>query len=718
MSCRQRRNKVKPGRDRSLALWFVGLAAWFLATAPAMARSAQGAAETEFLKARGKYYSLITSRQTGDETEWQVCVEMFRKVSTNYPESRRAADALFTEGLLYWNMHQRFGRQENLYQAVQAYERLVDNHPRNPLADDALYNIGVIYYKDMGDKDRAVNVLERLKNDYPRSEMATQARQLLTKIRDGASTPAAPSVTPPSTSPSFLPSGTSRYQAPKLDKPEQPSAITETPTAPAPKSMTTSAIADSTAPLKIEDIRFWSNPDYTRVSIYLNHGASFSHRMLKKDPQLKTPYRLYVDVNGAKLASGIQREISIKDSLLQQVRSGQFKPEVARVVLDMNSVYDYQISSRNDPDRIIIDIQGQQPKPHPLPTPSEPIAVAPEPTPTTPNYAPQFSADKPTNFFQGEEAKQAAQPTPSPTPTTLTPPIAPQIAAVPTSTPTSSSVQPSMDPVASAIAVASAPTATPTPPAIIKSGELKQSSAVDLKSVSSYRTIIIDAGHGGDDPGAKGPSGTMEKEVVLDIALKLRDALANYKGVRVVMTRDSDIFIPLQQRSLIANQARGDLFISIHANASPKRQVSGISTYIFDNAKDEYSKRLEETENASIMRGEKEEPDFLNLMFKSMTKNYFTNQSVELASTVQGQIVSGLKTRYSSVRDLGVRQAMFYVLWNTEMPAILVETSFISNRTEENRLRSGFYQLEMARSIAAGAIKYLENRFAIQITQK
>jgi N-acetylmuramoyl-L-alanine amidase len=600
----------------------------------ALAQTSLNAAESDFQKARAKYYSLITSRQTGDETEWQVCVEMFRKVSHTYPESRRAADALFTEGLLYWNMHQRFDRQESLYQAVQAYEQLVNLHPSHTLADDALYNIAVIYSEDMGDKTQAIAVLQRLKESYPRSEMAQQASLLLSKLRSEK-----PAITPHSVQ----------------SKPVE--TVIELPS----KSLS------ANQSLMVQDIRYWSNPDYTRVSIYLNKKATFNHRLLKKDPQQRTPNRLYLDIEGAKLGKDLSHEIAIQDSQLMRVRSGQFTLDTARVVLDLNSIYDYQIASRTDPDRIIIDIQGSQPKQIILPSSQvqptlEPVAVA-TPTATPVVEMPTTSKNDPIAAIMREQPK----------------------------TPTLS-----------------------LPSTSAKSNDRSLSS----QPILPYRTIILDPGHGGDDPGAKGPSGTQEKDVVLDIALKLRDELSRYKDIRVVMTRDTDVFVPLPQRSLVANEEHGNLFVSIHANASPHHNASGISTYVFDNAKDEYSKRLEEVENASIMKGEKDEQDFLTLMFKSMTKNYFTNLSVELAVAVQGALMTGLKSSNRGARDLGVRQAMFYVLWNTEMPAILVETSFISNRKEESLLRSTTYQAEMARSIATGLKSFLEQRYAMRLSRR
>ena len=593
-------------------------------------------AESEYQLARKKYYQLINSSQTGEETEWQICIEMFRKVSDGYPKSKRAADALFTEGLLFWNMHHRFGRVESLYRAIEVYDKLVKVHPKNSLGDDALYNIAIIYKDDLGDKEKATATLDRLISSFPRSEMAKQGRQLLSKLKSGEA-----KVT--RSKGKAKPSKTVEYTEPKV----VPKVI-----APAPSEVS----AASTGPVEVKDIRYWSNPEYTRVSIYLSGKAQFKHNFLKRDPKLKTSNRLYLDLKNSKLTGAVQRKIQIENGILESVRSGQFKKDVARVVLDMTTVYDYQISHRSDPERIVVDVQGKLPDVPKLAKINEPLS---EPEKSKPPAAKQ------------PEAKQADN----------QPKIVYQVPS-------------------------------------LKSEKTQNKIDTDLTvdlSRNPKRIIVIDPGHGGDDPGAKGAAGTREKDVVLSIGLKLRDILANDKKYKVIMTRNRDVFIPLPQRSKIANNVRGDLFVSIHADASPRRGASGMSTYVFDNARDEYSRRLEARENASIIRGEKNKPDFLSMMFKSMTKNYFTNQSVELAGMVQSSMFSRLKKRYKNVRSLGVRQARFYVLWNTEMPSILVETSFISNRREERRLASSFYQHEIAQAIAEGLDSYMNRRFTAKI---
>lgn len=219
------------------------------------------------------------------------------------------------------------------------------------------------------------------------------------------------------------------------------------------------------------------------------------------------------------------------------------------------------------------------------------------------------------------------------------------------------------------------------------------------------RRVIVDAGHGGRDTGAIGRSGTQEKEVSLAIARRLGEILTG-RGLEVILTRDQDIFIPLEARAQLANEAKGDLFISIHCNSSAGRGLHGIETYTLNTASDRYSIRLAARENAS---SEKRISD-LQFILADLATKANTEESSRLASAVQQSMVDRLKARYADVRSLGTKQALFYVLLGVKMPSILVETSFLSNPEEEKRLRSRPYQSQIAEAIAAGVQDFLGNR--------
>jgi len=218
------------------------------------------------------------------------------------------------------------------------------------------------------------------------------------------------------------------------------------------------------------------------------------------------------------------------------------------------------------------------------------------------------------------------------------------------------------------------------------------------------KTIVVDPGHGGRDPGARGPAGTREKDIVLKIAKKLARILKRELGCRVIMTRRSDRYLPLTQRTAIANANKADLFISIHANAAPTRRLRGIETYFLNFALDEDAMRVAARENATSEKRIGELKSILN----DILKNSKVNESSRLAQKVQYNLIKTLKRRYKNVRNLGVKQAPFFVLIGARMPSILVETSFISNPQEERRLRSSAYQDALARGIAKGVIQYIQ----------
>lgn len=228
--------------------------------------------------------------------------------------------------------------------------------------------------------------------------------------------------------------------------------------------------------------------------------------------------------------------------------------------------------------------------------------------------------------------------------------------------------------------------------------------------------IILDAGHGGDDPGAHGKNGALEKDVTLDIAKKTREILLKDGKYEIFMTREQDTTLQLLDRTKFANKMNGDLFVSIHANASPKRTSKGVSTYFLNNADDQESLRVAMRENGELDPTVLKQPSkntddyYLEVMKASMVKNFHTTQSTDLARAVQADMLKSLRKDYSDVVDLGVRSARFYVLTGATMPAILVETSFISNPMEEKRLTDPRYQQTLAKAVVSGIEIFFKNR--------
>lgn len=216
-------------------------------------------------------------------------------------------------------------------------------------------------------------------------------------------------------------------------------------------------------------------------------------------------------------------------------------------------------------------------------------------------------------------------------------------------------------------------------------------------------TIVIDAGHGGKDPGALSAGGSREKDIVLDITKRLKAILLDRLKCRVVTTRDRDRFIPLEERTVVANTKKADLFISIHANASRNRRVHGVETYFLNLSTDKEAMELAALENATSTKNIGQLQSILN----DLMQNSKIKESSRLAGCVQQSLVKSLRKSYQNVNDLGVKQAPFYVLIGAQMPSVLVEVSFISNKMEAKRLATASYRQKIAEGLADGLEKYI-----------
>jgi N-acetylmuramoyl-L-alanine amidase len=221
------------------------------------------------------------------------------------------------------------------------------------------------------------------------------------------------------------------------------------------------------------------------------------------------------------------------------------------------------------------------------------------------------------------------------------------------------------------------------------------------------RVVVLDAGHGGHDPGAVGFKGLYEKDVVLDIVRKMRDIMTSeYPLYEVILTRDSDVFIPLDERAAVANKKGAELFVSVHANASPNRQARGIETYLLNWTNDEESMRVAARENAISLKKMKQVQNELGFILASLERESKRDESVKLAGHIQNSLTSTITQQYHEVSNLGVKQALFYVLVGAKMPSSLVEVSFISNPEEEKLLSDESYRQKIAYSIVAGIHAY------------
>ena len=238
-----------------------------------------------------------------------------------------------------------------------------------------------------------------------------------------------------------------------------------------------------------------------------------------------------------------------------------------------------------------------------------------------------------------------------------------------------------------------------------KNDAMPQPRSIQPAAPSGLRKVVIDPGHGGRDPGAVGIDGIAEKDIALAVARKLAARLKNEKGIEALLTRDDDRFVPLEERTAMANKEQADLFISLHVNASPNGDARGVETYYLDNTTDEAALRMAARENGIA----REKISDLQFILSDMVQNLKLEDSITLAHRLQGSVVTSMGRRYGEVRDLGVKKAQFYVLVGARMPSVLVEMFFITNRTEARALALEEYQNSLADALFEGIKKYQEN---------
>ena len=232
---------------------------------------------------------------------------------------------------------------------------------------------------------------------------------------------------------------------------------------------------------------------------------------------------------------------------------------------------------------------------------------------------------------------------------------------------------------------------------------------LDESSPPKRPLIVIDPGHGGEDHGAKGIDGLLEKNVVLDISKELEQLLKDRLRAKTFLTRSTDIFIPLAERTKLANDRNADLFVSIHANASEYKTAQGIETYYLDNTNEKSSLKLADRENASLNFGPKQNSD-LGFIFSDLIQNVKLDDSISLAHQLQNSLTQTLSRYYQGVNNLGVKKAPFYVLVGAHMPCVLAEISFIDHPLEGRRLGEERYQKLIAQSIYEGIRKFFIKR--------
>ena len=655
--------------------------------------------------------------------EYLKLIQAFQAVYRIDPTCRASPAALADAAELYREVGRQFSDDRYYLASVKAYQLLIAEFPRSALARDALFAIGEIYGSDLHRPDEARRVYRKFLERYPSSTKAAVVRERLkepgrltaSQPTEGAETNDGPSGRPAPAAPAAP-----LVSELDLDTPGSPEDKTDETVVsePRPRGLT-----------QVTGVRCWVGSNYTRVVITLEDEVKFTAS------RVPNPDRLVFDLSNTHLSQAlVGKTFPVEDGFLRQVRIAQYRPTVTRAVLDVRKIADYSVFSLPNPFRLVIDIRGK-PKAEGAekskaqnPKVQEPATVAVGRSGEDAGLS--HTASKPAGTPDGAEPAPGSQARGSP--------VAASDDQIDDQSgePLSRSRQTSAGPSerngarrAAGGALASndrvADTADLRPPSPPALGASPSSPSYTGPAYPGSRTltralglkigkIVIDPGHGGHDTGTVGPRGLREKDLVLDVALRLRALIGRRTGAEVVMTRSDDTFIPLEERTAIANQKGADLFVSIHANASRDPGARGIETYYLNFTTDPDALEVAARENASSA----ESVHQLQTLVKKIVLMEKINESREFAAHVQREIYSSVAKAGGGQENRGVKRAPFVVLIGASMPSILAEISFVTNPRDERLLRRSEYRQKIAEALYRGIVRYTSNLGGLRVAEK
>jgi N-acetylmuramoyl-L-alanine amidase len=404
--------------------------------------------------------------------------------------------------------------------------------------------------------------------------------------------------------------------------------------------------------LQVTAVRCWSLSEATRVVIEVSGEFEF------RAERAHDPERIFFDVKRSHPHINGHRYYSdnVADKLLKKVRVAETQIGVTRVVLDLEGATDYSATQLSNPDRLVVELR-------PVGQTSRSARVLQDPPPLPLPVIP-------------------------PPPIMAQPPLPPE---TPIGVPAASLASPEIEPSAKTSRAAK----------LTGDGSDSLTRALGLK----IRRVVLDPGHGGHDEGTAGPNGLLEKDLVLDVALRLGKLIESRMGSEVIYTRSDDTFIPLERRTAIANEKQADLFLSIHANSSPYPRIGGVESYYlnFTNAKDALA--VASRENASSDKSVFE----LHDLIQKITLQDKAEESKEFAGCVQAALFPFAARYDPGIKNRGVKKAPFVVLIGASMPSVLAEIGFLSNSREEALLKKSDHRQKLAEALYHGVSHYAQS---------
>jgi len=641
--------------------------------------------------------------------DYQRVLKAYRAVYHGDPSSAKADDSIVAVAELLAEEGRTLHSQKALNDAIGQYEFLRAQYPYSQYRFAALLAEGEIYHVDLADRDQAMAVFEKFLKAYPKNPLATQARDELAVIHKEEAAEILPVRGAKPAAPGALlrkaaeasPAKSAEASSDAADKPPAfDVSAADHGSAASSSSAASGSLGDAettearSQPASVTGLHYWPHASNTRIAIDIGDQVKYVSARITR------PNRIYFDLRGTRLASRLrEKSITVKDdSLLTRIRAAQFSSNVTRIVLDVGAGVDYSAFFLPNPWRLIIDVH--KPDASGASAPLMEAGNRESSNPTLAKGTPSSASLSRGPSGAGAHAKNELD---SITPTK----------------------------VARTAALGSQGSALPAIPSLVNDETNVPSDAEEFPPVhqagstadgerSLARTlglkigrIVIDAGHGGYDCGSIGPGGLEEKDITLDVALRLGRLLKDRLGADVIYTRHNDTFIPLQTRTAIANQAHADLFISIHANSSSDPAVRGVESYYLNFTTAPDALKVAARENADS----NESVANLSDLVKEIALQDKIEESREFAADVQRSLYGGLEAGNPGFKNRGVKKAPFVVLIGADMPSILAEISFLTNPKDARELRQPAYRQRIAESLYRGVARYINGLNGVRLAE-
>lgn len=655
--------------------------------------------------------------------EYKQVVSAYRRVYLITPHAAQVPEALVAVGELNSEMGDHFGR--SYYQAaVEAYQFLIREYPSSKYVPDAMLSVARLQKNQLNDLAGATKNLQDFLKKYPHFSRKREVQEELAEL---ALMKNAEAGTMTTKSAAGTTAGAAARENELASAPARPANAN---TAPADLGASASSkTAAMVTPVRAEDgdtpkltgknggengksgvvphvkrIRTSVTPASTEVMIELEDSVQYS------SGRIANPDRIYFDLHAARLSTDAAHgNVAVSGELLTRVRVAQNQFGIVRVVLDVNGVQDYAASIVKKPTRLVIELYGSAGAPKQESVQTVKAMEMPKPKSSSKSGA---NTPKPV-----AEADPIRVDVPTIDASVGKPAVAKEILTADNSVPAPPIITTTTSPVKPTVASSKPPAPKANISRVTGKADLVQPATVPQPTRDGQSTLtralglkigrmVIDAGHGGHDTGTVGPTGLMEKDLCLDVALRLGKLIqARLPDTEIVYTRSDDTFIPLEERTHIANDVKADLFISIHANSSPDHGARGVETYYLNLRGSPEAMEVAARENA-VGQGNVHD---LEDMVKKIARTEKIDESKELAEDIQDSLSKRIQKTAKPVKNRGVRKAPFVVLIGADMPSILTEISFLSNPADEQLLKKPEHRQRIAEGVFSGVTSYLQS---------